>query len=686
MKMPIDTRDNLKRVDAAISYWKKISINRKPYFHVPDLYCNDPLARRPYIVPDTLIPTQIGGNINVDSRLNGRRLPLDEESQDFILQYFLPGGHKHRYDFRMYRARMDHSQIVGYTSIDRAYEFRDVEDLSAIVANTDTATPINLPVKFTRIYFPKTVILEPLGDHPQYWWDDVNKFIAGHDTGGLTELSRDPASFALYELFPDNECAVGDSLTIDGASIISEVAFLPDVRFVKCYYANCLNLFGRQETLTRLLKFYHDRDDRYAVLGTRHITEGTRLKVRVQPLIDSIPTIIDQNPNLANDLRMMALYHHLAQRIMYQGDFLQSLYDLDPLFEFLRAMDCWLKQENSDATLASILSQESSEITDLIEQLIPDVCIPSRLRLAGFDDHRKTLIADIFANHHNTIAETVNIAFEPKNFHHYLENVTINTITTTLNIWSHRFSNLSMGAFNLWHSNINEDGCFEVIIYDNLQGGSGLSNELFNKISEKNADRELMFTRYLRSVADCSIHMAEQIILQIFYDYDADFLYDTFRSIDCETIIEMEIDRYAQQSRLGLRKELRSSLCTFIKLDVRRLLRTPEQAAFYKGISTVYMDLANILRRTPTAIDIIMRLSDKYFYDPRAYALFERYRRTGTADRSELFTRVSEIIPTCLNACPECLAIERQYGGNIFGSSTVDRRLLVAQLEEYNGF
>jgi hypothetical protein len=80
-------------------------------------------------------------------------------------------------------------------------------------------------------------------------------------------------------------------------------------------------------------------------------------------------------------------------------------------------------------------------------------------------------------------------------------------------------------------------------------------------------------------------------------------------------------------------------------------------------------------------VDIILYSSSNCFYDPRATIAFENYRTVKKGDLSEICARVSEMMPTCNNACPECIDAEESYGNQINSSMLLDRRLLIKLME-----
>ena len=81
-------------------------------------------------------------------------------------------------------------------------------------------------------------------------------------------------------------------------------------------------------------------------------------------------------------------------------------------------------------------------------------------------------------------------------------------------------------------------------------------------------------------------------------------------------------------------------------------------------------------------VDLVLYTSSMTFYDPRAARMFDYYRQMKHGNRSEVSIRISEMMPTCVDGCPECLLGEENVGVVINPGDVVDKRLLHLLLEE----
>jgi len=150
---------------------------------------------------------------------------------------------------------------------------------------------------------------------------------------------------------------------------------------------------------------------------------------------------------------------------------------------------------------------------------------------------------------------------------------------------------------------------------------------------------------------------------------------------DQDTILRLALEKFERQYGFNLHAKKREDLLAFCKIDINRLVSSEDIAAFYSELIRGYTDILKKLHRTPTTIDLLLYCSGDMFYDPRATAAFEKYRTRKKGDLSELVVRIEEMMPSCINGCPECIEISSSYGQDLFESTLLNKRLLARLLE-----
>jgi hypothetical protein len=384
---------------------------------------------------------------------------------------------------------------------------------------------------------------------------------------------------------------------------------------------------------------------------------------------------------LKNDIRFAFLYCNLCDAILFRSEITDNYYDVDTVFGLLIAIDNWEYRTGDKRSLLEMLALPQQEIIAIINKLIPE-SHETRLRLAGYNDNKKTVVIDAFTNGLENLRKVVGDTYNDALFGNFLETVTKNTMINALKIWCQKFLGTDENALNFWYDPQQEGDEFSIFAYDNQQGGSGMSRELIQRIDDKNSESPFDLAKILRNSLNCDLNMTESVINGILTTYGADLIFDLFKtpSNDQDSIINRDIDKIAKAYNIEIKQE-RDDLVAFIKHDIKRFLNSEESAAFYKELAGLYNELKLTLSRSPTPIDLVLQLSDDNLYDPRAVRLYRIYSEAKHGDLTEIYTRVSEIIPSCTNACPECIFIDKPYSGDIYNSKNLDKRLLMTLLE-----
>lgn len=679
----------IARLKAAREYWREFQGSRSQmaHMHPPTLCKIDPFVAKPYFVPASFIPESVGGSINVVNRSQSRLISIESEAKEFVMANFLPGGYKKRWDFKHWQALWETSdQNVRHADISATFEFGKKIQLSQIYGKS-TFSPMEIPTNETIIYFPETVYVTEIRNPNQLFWNDTEYFLTpDRNTGTTHDIVRDPLSSPLFEMIFNQSGANTEQTELDvffpEKSVIQSVRFIPTFELIRCYYANCLHLFTRQEPLTRVIRFSHDADRKYALLGTEHLSQAVVFYIDVNPYLGNLQDILETDQVLLNDLRFSFLRDLLQQSILFDSSNLNSLYDVDWVFEIILALDYWIKMEDSSRDIRSFIALDREEQRLILSQLIPtDAEI--RLRLAGYTADRIDLVLTLLNSKPSLLSSLILRTYDDVEFKNYVTRVIANSFEKAIQIWGQRVFSAIGEGLTFWHAGPDNAGILKIYAYDSYQGGTGISRELFTKITMALKDRDTDINDQIWKTIQCDVDIAGSVIHLILKKYDTNFLSGVFSIDDSiqHQIIVNAIEQDETDRHITLKDKVRDDIETFIKLDFKRLTPSEELIALYRELALGYSEIKERLRRTPTTNDLLLYASANRFYDPRAVQLFDYFRTMRKGDLTEICIRVSEIIPACTNACPECLDFGGYYDRSIGQSNHVDKRLLTYILE-----
>lgn len=679
----IDRERRLARAQAALDYWTNFQSGLFPYayLHPPDLFAFDPMVEKPYAVPSTFIPVFVGGNINIRNRSNGSTRNEGSETTEFILGNFLPGGYKKRWNFLLFQTRWEKSEWrKGFANINYSFIIPKKMELASIYPK-ETFSPFEIPSNEIKLYFPDTVNVEEIPEYAKFFWDEECQYLT-HEDGGDIAIVRDPLSTALWENILLTERVPEEEFLFPLTPLIESIGYYSDFKIIRCYYGNILQLFGKDQILTRIIRFVHDRDRCYALIGTEHVSQAVQFKINIEPFFNDLCKVIEKNLVVNNDLKWQILDLKLRKSVLFEGSSIDNIYDIDWIMNLFYSIDYWIKQDNPNNDLKTFLKLDFTDQTEIIQQLIPEGK-EIRLRLAGFDINRREEILDWISKQKDNILEILEENEEPETFKKYLKDFFCETIQRSLKVWIQQsFSTIGEGLI-FWQDGISEDDYLYIYAYDRYQGGSGISKELFKNLKSISNDLSYNFNQELKRILQCDVDISDSIIHNVFINYDSDYLWSVFRerSNASHTIVCTLFDQYEEKAGLKFKEVRREDISAFIHLEMRRLIHSKESAAFYSELIKGYYEILKKLNRTPKIVDLLLYCSAINFYDPRATELFEKYRTIKKGDLNEIQIRVSEMMPSCVNACPECIDIDDFYGTEMFSSILLDRRIILALLE-----
>lgn len=685
--------EQISRLRAAYEFWSKFRDGSpwQPYMHPSDLFDLDPLVKKPHYVPMGFIPEKVGGVITVVNRTQSRLRQMDTETKEFVMSNFLPGGYKKRWEFKHWRALWEPSENTRQAAnVERTFEFGRSVPLDTIL-HRNTFSPLELSTDQTTVYFPETVYIEEIQNYGRFFWNDtIHLLTTARDDGTTHDLTRDPLSTPLFETVPistlsnrDRTACMIPSVETPGRSIIRSVSFLSDFRIVRCYYANCLHLFPRGQPLTRIVTFYHDPDRKYAVIGTEHISQAVIFSLDIDPLMTSAKEVIEDDPILKNDLRFRFLKVLLHRSLLREDHFLESIYDVDWVFGILMAVDHWLVRENAGHDLRHFFEVSDEEQSRILTQLIPSGT-ETRLRLAGYSVERKDEFVELLKTHGDRLCALLTAAHDETEFDKFLREVLANTLEKAIQVWSQRVFSVVGEGLTFWQTGVDDSGVLHVYAYDSYQGGTGIAHEFFGKLASLVKEGSIDLNENLRLALQCEVDISDAVIHAIFRKYDTHFISGVFTA-DGQTQEQVILNAIREEEKARktvIREKVKDDITAFVKLDCKRLTSSSDLIALYHALVAGYAELLSLLQRTPTIIDLLLYSSANRFYDPRATQAFEYFRTMKKGDLSEIYVRVSEILPACTNACPECIDIEDFYGNHMNQSDLLDKRLLRKVLEK----
>jgi hypothetical protein len=177
------------------------------------------------------------------------------------------------------------------------------------------------------------------------------------------------------------------------------------------------------------------------------------------------------------------------------------------------------------------------------------------------------------------------------------------------------------------------------------------------------------------------------VIHIIFSSYDTHFLAGVFLTDDRtkDQVIRNALNKVEKTHEIKLTEKVREDIITFTKHNCARLSSSDDLIVLYHELTRSYAELQQILHRTPTIIDLLLFQEAHRFSDPRAIGAFEYFKTMKKGDLSEIYLRISEVLPVCINACPECLDIENHYNGTLFQSNLLEKRLFYKIIKSWRG-
>lgn len=689
----------LARLNGLIQYQSdllnQVRGNRfRPYCHIPDLFKLDPEATRPYSVPSSFIPEQVGGNVSVTSASGGF---LANEPLDLMLSSFLPGGFKRRWEFDMWTGGFDPSSQHGFADLESGIRVRTSESLNVILPDSqeEQYTPYHHATEDVTVYVPSQFIVwnptvDEEGSIAHYYWDQQNGVIRNHKPDDIPEeslrkLKSDPTSqFLWFKHLLDSGDNRGtqnlDSLT---NGLFQSAAFSDDAKFLKAYYATLLTLYGQDQTFSEVVRYRHEPDDSVAFAASREESQLILFESERETLENLAETQMASDTILYRDLQFSLLYRLLWDRLFFQKDALDHAFSVRPFFTTLMAADYSLAASSDEVN--SIFEADLGTIQRVLPSLLPNE--ESRLSLLDFDEKQLNDYATLIEEYWETIDSIFQSCRSEERIAEFATHVLVHSLKHGLASWAVEYS-AGGSDFQAWYDiNFQEKDAdrVQVGIYDSIQGGAGVSKEIFDDI---NAIDDLTLLKGIGRQGCCHISATEEVVNDILRDNSGEYIFDLVQSMTASTgERSAELTGAFAQLSKDYRHIEYDDIQPLVLRSLESLAETQELARFYSAVADEYETVREKLGRTPSPVDVVFALEDRTFFDTRVQQTYERFanRRSQRRDLSELAERVEEVTKQCVHACPDCLKRQSCTHQYRYQEEMLDRRLLtraVASLEE----
>lgn len=688
----------LARLNGLIQYQSDLLDNVRrgrfrPYCHIPDLFDLDPEATRPFTVPSSFIPEQVGGNVSVSNTSGGF---LGNEPLDLMLSSFLPGGFKRRWEFDIWTGNFDPGSHPGFANVEPGIRVRASESLNAILPESETEqyTPYRHDTGDVEVYIPNEFLVwnpsvDERGAVTHFYWDEQNGFIHNRKPDDVPEealrkLKSDPTSQFLWFKHLLNRGEDRATISLDGSSngLFRSAFFSDDATFLKAYYATLLTLYGEDRTFSEVVRYRHESDDKTAFVASREESQLVLFESDRGVVEEAIDRTISSDTVLYRDLQFSLLYRLLWDRLFFQEDALEHAFSVRPFFTALVAIDYSLKM--SDESVDSLFEANLDTVEHLLPSLLPDR--ESRLGLLDYDEKQLEDYAALLDEYDDTFTHILRTCKDEQRIYEFAEHVFVHSLKHGLATWAAEYS-AGGTDFEAWYD-INfqqrDANHVQIGIYDSIQGGAGVSKEIFDDIASID---DLTLLEGVGGQGCCHISATEEVVNHLLQSRSGERLFDLVEMLSSSSGRNVELTSAFDQLGTDYRTIEYEDVQPFVHRRLESLGETQELARFYSVVADEYSSLREHLTRTPRPVDVVFGFEDRTFFDTRVRQTYERFanRRSRRRDLSELAERVEEITKQCIHACPDCLKRQSCTHQYRYQEEMLDRRLLtraIGALEE----
>jgi len=613
------------------------------YLHPPYYYNRLPIdnngnSRDPsWVIPESFIPLPIGGTITVEE--TGANIITETEPKLQTLASFLPGGYKHRWEFKLWYGEWLHVPDQDNCA-DISNLARDAEDLGtlqdSLVGRPTPPVLSSFIPQSTQLVNPRTIQVQE-GQENFYLTRDRTRVKNVNDVQGGVRLSREPSSIAqTYDLIVE-QSKNSDPISHNGNSFGVKRIQFGENDLLRLFYSNLVNCYpsdvgnAPQSSLSINLKFYDREKRKHSIPTVKLHTQGISLEGSLSE--DDIQQKVDQCKTVGT---YEEHYWRLAYRLLWREAFLNHnlsdfnidfSYDCIKILRILRFLDFQTRLVQklslefiSDAEIESIFKKSLKICDKLHFDLFDGANIISSIPTCWSELRDKILIrtrAELQMEIAESFAQTMAMAIcrdiAEKT------NTNLDLIETSVEVYQLD----------------NEDHyTFRACVYDNIEGGNGTTSSYVNHI-KKSISLETICAKQKR----CDTNRDEMAILKLLRN----------QSLNADTLYSM-VNTSGGLEKFDLSEQAR--------FKVNRLISSPSITAFYQGVAENYEALKDLLQREPGEEELACYLTERPIADPRGNQLYEQFI-TQSGGISELIPRIAEIMPLCHGSCPDCLGDSR---------------------------
>jgi hypothetical protein len=651
------------------------------WLHLPTIYEYDPVSETPFVLSSSFIPENIGGTISILEVGSGE--VLGQENLNQMLGSFLPGGFKQRWGkFDLWQGNYEVLfDSPGIVNIYPMFDTNQVCPLGSLLDEIDTEqfTSLDFDPDQVLIYFPDKLWVNKLDKRQtSYFWATDPKVITAGQSEPPTsniELSSDPTTNYLWfkQLLSRDD---GERIELSSDALVPVCEFVSDVQFLRAYYASLLTLYTRQtnDTLSRIITYRHGREGPPAFVGSHEQSQALFFDLSRSELRSRVENALAANPTLKRDLQVAKLYRLVWDRLFFEanGELLDHVFSVRPFVDQLLGVDYWTRQsESEDGVFALGIDQ----LSQTLQKLLPEDS-HSRLRSMGYDP--QSPVFEVISERPELLEDILAECDSDEQLYEFAEEVALHSLEHALSTWATE-QTASGGSLELWYDvnfQAKDTDTTTLGIYDPIQGGSGIANEIFTELSETpNSIDDRLCSRGM-----CHTATTDQIVLRFLASAPGDTLYSL--STSNRTEFSAQIRTAVEETVAERPAEYNTDdLTAHVETRLRSMFETRELARFNAYVGDLHASVADVVGRTPRPVDVVLHLDQHFFRDPRIAATYERFSKaTERRDLSELAERIEAITMQCVSACPDCLQVDGPscVHGMKYQTQLLNRRLLTA--------
>ncbi|WP_142860639.1 hypothetical protein [Salinigranum halophilum] len=688
-KRSLSREERIGRLEGINRHLEDLQGKNYSWLHLPNIFAHDPVAEEPFVLSSSFIPESIGGSVSVVETEDGE--VLAQENLNQMLSNFLPGGYKQRWKrFDLWQGdwRVIHDG-TGVVNVQPMFEVKETSWLSEEIGDVgaEQYTGLELDPDEVLVYIPRTIRVKQLQKrNVEYYWSvDYQVVTAGGEPPGkyLRLGDSDPTTNYLWfkHLVSERD---GTPLALAPTNdIVVDGTYLLDVEFLRCYYTSLLTLYEKDtnKTLSRTIRYRHGTGGPPAFVGSREKSQALLFDLQRETIRERIATVLDDSEPLKRDLQFAFLYRLVWDHLFFeaQGEILDHVYEVGPFVDHLRAVDYRSKLRKPAGNGVFDESLEDIEVT--LGELLSDEA-ETRLTQMGYASVDESHIFDVIHTYEGIVEELLKKVDDEAALLDFAEEVFVHSAEHALSAWATEETAAGVD-FELWYDvnfQATETETTPVGVYDSIQGGSGIADEIHERLLET---PDIDLDTAIERQGECHTAVTDRIVIELLGDADSQFLFEEFwehrqRFEDrldqvISSAIGAEVDAYNE-----------SDLLLHVGNRIRTLLETRELARFNTYVAGEYEGVAETIDRTPRAVDLVLHLDQHYFRDPRIRSTYEQFTDASSRrDLSELAERVGELTMQCVTACPDCLEVDTPtcIHGMKYQSQLLNRKLLQAVIE-----